>query len=98
VGGPSKYKDSGIRKLLTLLCFENIDGLVLSKKGFELQRPLEGSLLRNFEEGGVLITERTAKWLPVGHRREKLFDRYFSSTILLVDAVSGCRNAVRLGA
>ena len=51
--------------------------------------------MRNFEEGGVLITERPRKRLSAGHRREKLFDRYFSSTILLVDAVSGCRNAVR---
>ena len=59
---------------------------------------LEGSLLRTFEEGGVLITERSAKRLPVGHRREMLFDWSFSSTILmylLVDAVSGHCNAVR---
>ena len=57
---------------------------------------LEGSLLRTFEEGGVLITEHTRS-LSVGHRREKLFDWYFPSTsfiYLLVDAVSGCRNAV----
>jgi steroid 5-alpha reductase family enzyme len=43
--------------------------------------------------------ERPRKKLSVGHRREKLFDWYFSSTVLmylLVDAVSGCRNiAVR---
>jgi hypothetical protein len=37
----------------------------------------------------VLITERPTKSLSVGHRREKLFDRYFFSTILLVR--SGCR-------
>ena len=58
---------------------------------------LEGSLLRTFEEGGVLITERSAKRLSVGHR-EMLFDWYFSSTILtylLVDAVSGHCDAVR---
>ena len=43
----------------------------------------------------MLITERPTKRLSVWHRREKLFDRYFSSPILLVrvvDAVSGCRN------
>jgi len=47
------------------------------------------SLLRNFEERGVLIPERPTKRLSVGHRREKLFDRYFFRTILLVR--SGCR-------
>jgi len=36
-----------------------------------------------------IITERPTKRLSVGHRRETLFDRYFSSTILLVR--SGCR-------
>ena len=59
---------------------------------------LEGSLLRTFEEVGVLITERSAKRLSVGHRREMLFDWSFSSTILmylLVDAVSGHCDAVR---
>jgi hypothetical protein len=56
--------------------------------------------LRNCEEGGVLsvnhgTSDEKAVGLTVRHRREKLFDRYFSSTILLVDAVSGCRHAVR---
>jgi hypothetical protein len=78
-----------------LTLFDNIDGLVLSKEVLSFRRPLEGSLLRNFEDGGVLITERPTKRLSGGHRREKLFDRYVSSTILLVDAVSGCRNAVQ---
>jgi hypothetical protein len=58
---------------------------------------LESPLLRNFEEEGVLITERPTKRLSVGDRREKLFDWYCSSTVLmylLVAAVSGCRNAV----
>jgi len=42
---------------------------------------LEGSLLRKFEDEGLLITELPTKKLSVGHRREKLFDGYFSSTI-----------------
>jgi hypothetical protein len=95
VGGNRTWgdpKDSGIRKLLTLLRMLMV---WCSQKRFWASGPLEGSLLRNFEEGGVLITERPTKRLSAGHRREKLFDRYFFSTILLVDAVSGCRNAVR---
>jgi len=41
-------------------------------------------------------SDEKAVGLTVRHRREKLFDRYFSRTILLVNAVtSGCRNAVR---
>jgi hypothetical protein len=59
------------------------------KRGFELQDLWRALYLRNFEERGVLITERPTKRLSVGHRREKLFDRYFFRTILLVR--SGCR-------
>jgi hypothetical protein len=88
----------------TFDAFENIDdGLVCSQKrcfdGFKSGDlcALESPLLRNFEEEGVLITERPTKRLSVGDRREKLFDWYCSSTVLmylLVAAVSGCRNAV----
>ena len=56
--------------------FENIDGLVLSilKRAFELcMGPLEGSLLRTFEEGGMLITERPRKRLSSGIDGKRLF-------------------------
>jgi hypothetical protein len=98
--GVGDAKDSGIRKLLTFLRILII--WCSQKRLFELQDLcLEGSLLKNFEEGGVLsvnhgTSDEKAVGLTVRHRREKLFDRYFSRTILLVNAVtSGCRNAVR---
>ena len=56
--------------------FENIDGPVLSilKRAFELcMGPLEGSLLRTFEEGGMLITERPRKRLSSGIDGKRLF-------------------------
>ena len=66
---------------LTFDAFENIDGLVLSKEVLtqDLWRALFSGFLRR--EAGVSITKRPTKRLSVGHRREKLFDGYFSSTI-----------------
>ena len=46
---PVRILGSGIT-FDAVLCFENIDGLVLSKEVLRASGPLEGSLLRNFEE------------------------------------------------
>ena len=56
---------------------------------------MEGSLLRNFERRGRGVNHGTSeKRLSVqGHRREKLFDWYFSSTILMYLHSGGCRDA-----
>ena len=48
--------------------------LSILKRNFELcMGPLEGSLLRTFEEGGMLITERPRKRLSSGIDGKRLF-------------------------